>query len=134
MVPPKIKNFNNDVIVSIPDQGYTADVLKLNLPQIGNLPVVSLGFHPFRLVINMDIVDTSRQNTVTQKFIPPIEIRVHYTQADLAIASAARRNLCLGFWDGTRWMRFTSKKHHFHLEPNPNPINGGWCIISISHW
>jgi hypothetical protein len=129
------KEFNSGtVIVDIPDQGFPVDVVELPLPDINQLKVVSIGFHPFRLVTNMQVVDTSQQNKEVQIFTQPIEIRVWYTADDYRIAKEARRELTLGFWDGTRWFRFTKNKHNFHWDPIDKPASGGWGVINVTHW
>lgn len=129
------KEFNNGtVLLSIPKQAGLVDVRQLDLPEIETLPVIPIGFHPFRLVINLKFVDPMQPDKEVIEFDPPVEVRIRYTKEDYAIVKAVRRDLCLGFWDGERWIRFTPRKHNFHLEYDTTPENGGWGVVSISNW
>jgi hypothetical protein len=122
------------VIVKFPGQARHVQVQRLALLTIESMPAVPGGFHPFRVVINLKIVDAAQPDREVSVFDPPIEVRVRYTAADLASAEAAGGLLCLGFWDGTQWIRFTPEKHQFHLESGASSGAGGWGVVSISHW
>jgi len=98
------------------------------------MPPVTIGFHPFRLVINLKFVDASQPAIEIVQFDPPIEIQVRYEKSDVDVTDAVRRPLSLGFWDGSRWLRFTGRKHNFRLQPDPPPGTGGWGICNVSNW
>jgi hypothetical protein len=100
---------------------------------MGSMPPIPGGFQPFRLVINLKLVDAAQPDSEVSVFDPPIEVRVRYTAADVAAAEAAGGRLCLGFWDGKQWIRFTPEKHQFRLEPGASP-EAGWGVVSVSHW
>ncbi len=132
---PTHKEFKSEgVIVKFPGQAKALKVQRLALPAMESLPVVPGGFRPFRLVINLRLVDAMQPDTEVSTFDPPIEVRVRYTASDLKRAAAAGGSLCLGFWDGTQWNRFTPEKHQFHLESGASPLDGGWGVVSISQW
>lgn len=132
---PTRKEFRKEsVIVKIPGQTSPVQVQRLALPPIESMPAVPGGFHPFRLVINLKLVHAAQPDSEVSVFDPPIEVRVRYTATDLASAEAAGGLLCLGFWDGTQWIRFTPEKHQFRLESGASPEAGGWGVVSISHW
>ncbi len=132
---PAHKEFKTEgVIVKIPGQAKALKVQRLNLPAMETLPVVPGGFHPFRLVISLKLVDAMQPDTEVSVFDPPIEIRVRYTASDLKKAAEAGGALCLGFWDGTQWNRFTAEKHQYHLESEASPQGVGWGVVSISQW
>ena len=132
---PTRKEFRKEgVIMKIPGQARLIQAQRLDLPPIESMPVVPGGFHPFRLVINLKVVDAAQPDSEISVFDPPIEVRVRYTASDLENAMAAGRPLCLGFWDGKQWIRFTPEKHQFRLEAGASQKAGGWGVVSISHW
>lgn len=122
------------VILNFPGQTHPVQVERLALPTIESMPTVPGGFKPFRMVINMKLVDAGQPDKEVFVFDPPIEVRVRYTAADLASAAEAGKPICLGFWDGKQWIRFTPEKHLFRLEYGASPEAGGWGVVSISHW
>lgn len=132
---PTHKEFRREgVTVTIPGRVRPIQVERLALPTLESMPVVRGGFQPFRVVINLRLVDAAQPDRELSMFDPPIEIRVRYTTSDLENAAAVGRPLCLGFWDGKQWIRFTPEKHQFHLKPAALPEDGGWGIVNISHW
>jgi len=131
---PAHKEFKEGVIVNFPGQGKPIQVQKLDLPAIESMTTATGGFLPFRLVINLKLVDAEQPNTVVSVFDPPIEVRVRFKTSDLANAAKARKPLCLGFWDGTQWIRVTPKDHKYRPDPGPSPQAGGWGVFSISQW
>jgi hypothetical protein len=132
---PTRKEFRKEgVIVKIPGRVSPVQAVRLALPAIETMPAAPGGFQPFRLVINLKVVDAAQPDTEVAVFAPPIEVRVRYTASDLEKAAAAGKPLCLGFWDGKQWIRFTPEKHQFHLESGASPQAGGWGVVSISHW
>jgi len=132
---PTRKEFRKEgVIVKIPARAKPVQMVRLALPTIESLPAVPGGFRPFRLVINLKVVDAAQPDSELSVFDPPIEVRVRHTAADLARAKAAGRPLCLGFWDGTQWIRFTPEKHQFRLESGTSPEAGGLGVVSLSQW
>ena len=129
------KEFRKEgAIVKIPARAQPVQVVRLALPTIESMPAVLGGFHPFRLVINLKVVDAAQPDSEVSVFDPPIEVRIRYTASDLKSAAAVGRPLCLGFWDGKQWIRFTPEKHQFRLEYGASPEAGGWGVVSISHW
>jgi len=132
---PTRKEFRKErVIVKFPGQARAIQVQRLALPTIESMPAVPGEFHPFRLVINLKLLDAEQPDSELSVFDPPIEVRVHYTASDLASAAAAGKPLSLGFWDGKQWIRFTAEKHHFRLESGAKQEAGGWAVVSISRW
>src|SRR5512143_156830 len=94
---PTSREFDKEgVIVKFPGQGRPIQVQQLDLPTIDSMPTVTGGFLPFRLVINLKVVDAEQPNTVVSVFDPPIEVRVRFITSDLDNAAKARRPLCLG--------------------------------------
>ena len=55
-------------------------------------------------------------------------------KADKEAADRANKPLALGFWDGSRWVRFTAAKHNFSLQADADPNKGGVGKVSISKW
>jgi hypothetical protein len=132
---PTRKHFRKEnVIVTIPARPRPVSVVRLDLPDEQSMRPVPGGFQPFRLVINLKVVDAAQPDSEVSVFDPPIEVRVHCTADDLARATAIGKPLSLGFWDGRQWIRFTPEKHQFHLEPEASPAKGGWGVVNISHW
>lgn len=121
------------VIVTIPVRARPIQAQRLALPVLEPIPAVPGEFKHFRPVINLKLVDASQPDTEVLVFDPPIEVRVRYTAADVAAAEAAGGRLCLGFWDGKQWIRFTLEEHQFRLEPGGSP-EAGWGVVSVSHW
>jgi len=122
------------VIVHVPSLARSVLVQKLDLPPLESMPAVPGGFQPFRVVINLKVVDAARPDSEVTEFEVPIEVRVRYTAADLKKAAEIGKPLSLGFWDGSQWIRFTTEKHQFRLESGPTPEAGGWGIVNISRW
>lgn len=132
---PTRKYFRKEaVIVKFPGQARLVQVERLALPTDIPMKAAPGGFQPFRLVINLRLVDAAQPDSQIAVFDPPIEVRIRYTADDLVRAKEASRPLSLGFWDGTQWIRFTPEKHQFRLEPEPTLDAGGWGVVSISHW
>ncbi len=133
---PTHQEFLEDgVSVNFPGQARPVRVQRLDLPpQEIMRRTVPGGFQPFRMVINLRLVDAAQPDQEVSVFDPPIEVRVRYTAADLKNAAAAGKPLCLGFWDGKQWLRFTPEKHQFHLESGSPPRSGGWGVVCISRW
>jgi hypothetical protein len=132
---PTRKEFRKEgVIVKIPGRPTPIQVRRLDLPAIDTMPAVPGGFQPFRLVINLQVVDPAQPEVEVAMFDPPIEVRVRYTAGDLEKAAAVGKDLSLGFWDGKQWVRFTAEKHQFRLAPGASPQSGGWGVVSISRW
>jgi hypothetical protein len=123
-----------EVVVNIPPRAKPIQALRLDLPKDIPMEPVPGGFRPFRLVINLKLVDAEQPDNEVLVFDPPIEVRVRYTAGDLAKAKSAGGPLSLGFWDGKQWIRFTREKHQFHLEPSNPPESGGWGVVNVSHW
>jgi len=135
MVSPISKDFPEEgVIVTIPEQVHPIEVQRIDLLAIEKMPSVRIGFYPFRLVINLKFVDPMHPEKELLDFDPRIMVRIRYTKDDYARAQAVRRPLCLGFWDGSRWIRCTASKHLFRFEYDTVPEDGGWGVIEVAHW
>jgi hypothetical protein len=115
--------------------GKRVKIVKFNKKKKSELPATAGVFNPGRIVINVGAVDQDDESQVITTFDPPMELRIKYTPADQARASAAGESLSLGFYneDLGRWIKFTQQKHKFRLEPNANG-QGGVGIVEISHW
>lgn len=109
-------------------------VVKLPVGSLTDMTPVPGGFQPRRLVINVAVEDEDAPGTHLTEFDPPLELRVRYTKADQDRAQSAGRPLALAFWDGSQWVRFTSEKHQFQLQPDANPQSGGVGSVKISRW
>ena len=132
---PRRKEFpEKGVIVIIPESAPTVEVNLLEPPAFEEMPVDPIGFHPFRLITNIKMVDTTQPNKKVVAFDKPVVVHVHYTKADYDLTEAVRRPLCLGFWDGTQWIPYTSSKHHFQLVSEASPEDGGWGIFEVLAW
>jgi hypothetical protein len=127
---------NGDVVVDIPDQKSMAsvDVKEVPMPAIKDTHSVLIGFQPFRMVVGLEFFDPTNANAVVEKFDPPIKISIRYTNEDKTYADNVCRDLRLGFWDGTRWTRFTASKHEFRLEPDETSDSGGWGRVNVKNW
>ena len=123
-----------EVVVNIPPRAKPIQAIRLDIPRDIPMEPVPGGFRPFRHVINLKLVDASQPDIEVLVFDPPIEVRVRYNAGDLARAKEAGGDLCLGFWNGEQWIRFTDEKHQFHLEPSSPPESGGWGVAKVSHW
>jgi hypothetical protein len=124
------------VKVKVPWQGRAARAEAVAHDTLDKLKSDRDDFKPARIVANIQIVDDEQGGLLTE-FDPPFELRVAYTAADFQRAQTKNQNLTLGFWDGGRWIAFTSAKHGFHLEPAaPNrPLNaGGFGVVTLSKW
>ena len=129
------KYFKNEaVVVKYQQQARPIIVNRLPLPDPKSMPTVSGGFQPFRMVINLKVVEAKPLNGIITHFDPPIEIRVRFTDADLNKAKASNATLALGYWDGIRWVRCTPGAHLYHLELERTGRYAGWAVIKISHW
>lgn len=132
---PTRKYFRKEaVVVKFPGQACPVQVERLGIPMGIPMKTAPGEFQPFRLVINLVMVDAAQPGNQVDVFDPPIEVRIRYTADDLAQAKEAGRTLSLGFWDGTQWIRFTPEKHQFRLKALSTPDAGGWGIVNISHW
>ncbi len=133
--PPTQRRFPNEYVdVKFSLREPPIDVINLGIPRdIDMNPTVY--FSAFRKVINLAVVEFNNPGVQLASFPPPIEIRVHYNEQDVAIAKGYQ-NLKLGFWNGVKWTLFTVEKHNFHLEPNGSvPLNvEGWGVVFIQNW
>jgi len=135
MPVPIVKNFPKEgIIVYLPAYATTINVTLPAPPAITSMPPVPIGFHPFRVVANIKFVDTKVPTKTSFVFSAPVEIHVQYTDSDFNIAKAACRELSLGYWDGTRWLRYTPSTHEFQLVPATPPATGGWGIFKVLKW
>lgn len=122
------------VIVHVPSLTRSVRIQKLDLLPLEKMPAAPGGFQPFRVVINLKVVDAAQPESEMMEFEAPIEVRVRYTADDWKKAVSLHKPLSLGFWDGSQWIRFTPEKHQLRLESGPTPDAGGWGIIAISKW
>jgi hypothetical protein len=128
--PPTRRNFRIErVIVNFPGQAKPVKVKRVPIHLILPRQMLQEGFQPFRLVINLKIVEAAHPDIIVTKFNPPIEIRMHYTEADLNAARDVGKDLSLGYWEGTTWTKCTVKQI-----PGRSPAAGGWLVASISGW
>ena len=128
---PTRKHFRREhVIVKYPGHAGKIQILRPPLPPKASMPAVAGGFQPTRLVINLKIVLTALPNSLTFTFVPPIEVRVRYDSKDLA---STYGKIQMGYWDKTKWVRFTPAAHGFHLEWNANK-GQGWVVVSLTTW
>ena len=123
------------VKVNTQKSGKRVKIVKFKKKKKSELPATPGVFNPGRIVINVGAVDQDAEDQVITTFDPPMELRVNYTQADQARASAAGKSLTLGFYseDLGRWIVFTQQKHNFRLEAASSG-QGGVGIVEISHW
>ena len=121
--------------VTVPYQGRKIRVNKLPLDSPEQLKSDKDDFEPGRLVFNFEVRDDSTGELLTE-FDPPFELRVAYTAQDHARAKAKQQDPVLGFWDGSRWIAFTTQKHNFRLEPvdKSKPELGGHGVVTLSKW
>jgi hypothetical protein len=132
---PIVKSFPTvGVIVYLPAYATTIEVTLPTPPAISSMPAVPIGFHPFRVVANIKFMDTKDPKKTSFVFSEPVEIHVQYTDQDMTIAKAAGRELSLGYWDGTRWLRYTTTTHQLKIAPATPPATGGWGIFKVLKW
>lgn len=124
----------NGVVVKVPPQAKLIKATRPDIPAGIPMKAAKGKFQPLRLVINLKMVEAGGAGAEVLKFNPPIVIRVRYYATDLANAKKAGGLLSLGVWDGTKWMRFTKKKHFFRLEQWEKKKGKGWATIEISGW
>jgi len=122
------------VVVNFPGQARAVQAQRLEIPAGIPMQAAPGKFQPFRLVINLQMVDADQPDSEVLDFDPPVEVRIRYTAEDYAHARREGKPLSLGFWDGSQWIRFTAEKHQFHLEPGSPPEAGGWGVVSVSRW
>lgn len=124
------------VTVTVPPQA--TQVTEIRIVQLAMLPLKSMkaspeGFQPSRRVINIEVERTDAPGSYISEFDPPMRLEVRHTAADRQAAQDFGLPLSLGFWDGTKWVRFTDK-HHFELGPDPTNPSGGLASVLISRW
>ncbi len=130
MAKPTSKNYRIEgVIVNIPGQPKPIRVKRLPLHIIMPKHTMLPGFQPFRLVINLKMVEAAKPANIVTTFNPPIEIKVRFTAADYAAAISTSGKLKMGYWDGNTW---TDCK--VSIESKRSPDKGGWLVTKIAHW
>jgi hypothetical protein len=117
------------VVVSFHGQSKPIRAKRLPLHIITPKQMMQPGFQPFRLVINLKLVEAADPQKAVTDFKPPIEIRVHYTAADFQTAKDAGGSICLGYWDGNTWTRCETR-----LDSRGSPNKGGWLVTTIASW
>ena len=133
--PPERRIFAEEFVdVKIPQRDKAIDVVKRDIPKDMDM-YPKEGFQPFRIVINLVVVDFDTHEIELTDFDPPIEVRVRYQSGDVDKAGAPEK-LKLGFWDGKRWILCTVEKHRFSLQPDDpkRPAQGGWGVVFLKHW
>jgi hypothetical protein len=130
---------NEDVRVIIPWQPeHAAFLYAVNLPMDGSVEDFRNEerdeFKPYRLVLNFELViNPSFREGYINNFLPPIELGVRYTEADV-VTSGGLENLQLGFWDEENkyWVSFRQHgKYSFKIEGDEM---GGYIWVIISSW
>ncbi|NJD59151.1 MAG: hypothetical protein C3F13_02130 [Anaerolineales bacterium] len=123
------------VVVKHPDIDTTLEVQRIPSFTLDGKPVVPDGFEPFRPVIDLNVVKIASPATKVNRFTPPIEVKVRFTPADLAAAEARGKSLCLGYWDGTAWIRCTPPAvRGFQMIYEPRGKYAGWGIVTFDGW
>ena len=64
-------------------------------------------------------------------------LKMAYSAEDLKSAQAKKLdNPVFGFWDGSRWVRFTAEKHHLTYEPHSHPTDeeAGYASVQLTAW
>jgi hypothetical protein len=122
---------NGDVIVSIPST--TAPRLKAVDLGIGAVELhPASGFQPIRVVTNVAIEEEGKPGVYLSSLGRTVKLKIKYRAADLKAAGS--KPLVLAFWDGSKWVPFTSAKHGFKLTAYADPAKGGYGMISIKKW
>jgi hypothetical protein len=119
-----------DLKATVPDQGRWVKVIEKPLPPLSRLPGTK-DFTPIRLIGNIAVVDYDDPNVVLTTFDPPIELSAVYHDMDLFEAARSNRRLKLGYWNGKRWVVFTTSQHGYLLMP---PTRGGRGKAKIARW
>ena len=133
-MPRKVEFATEGATVNIPDQKRKIGVRKLAMGSLPSMKPSKGGFQPARLVVNFELYDEDQPDKYLVEFDQPFELKVRYTKADMQRADRDGAPLALGFWDGNTWVRFTAEKHGFLLQPDADPSNGGFGVVSISKW
>jgi hypothetical protein len=123
-----------DVVVSVPerkDRMLRPVELPFGSP---DMDPKTGDIRPIRAVMNIGIEIEGRPGEYPDDLMQSVEIKVRYTAEDQAAADQAGKPLTLAYWDGSVWNRFTAEKHGFRLEPDPDPHQGGFGVITISKW
>jgi hypothetical protein len=139
--PELVKVFRKEgVTVIVPPQKVAVVVSQRPLisPDIVKQIPLPKGFFLIRPVINFDL-HRPRSSTPITTFDPPIELHVHFTQADMIAAREHKEGLRLGYYyeiekGQWKWFFFDEKKHRIDVKPDPNPENGGEWVVHISKW
>ena len=117
-------------------------------------PGVTDDFTPARFVMNLELVDPDDPSKILTHFDPKVTVEIPYIQQDL---DRARKHLIdqakkkaeaekrantsyeptqaeilaaleLGFWDGTKWIKFTPQKHGYTIGRD------GKATVTLSEW
>ena len=119
-----------NVMFPKPNPGITAK--RVDMPTTP-MPAVSGGFTPILPpVINLKLEDASQPGSSVLVFPNPVEFHIRYDKTHLT--KAAGKQLSLGYWDGTTWIRFTPAVHNFHLGPWDAKKGRGLLIVEIHQW
>ena len=127
------------VHVTVPWQGYGVKVLRVPSPALDEMPPEREGEWPWprRVLINVVCARQDDVDALVTHFDPPLVLRMAYSAEDLKSAQAKKLdNPIFGFWDGSRWVRFTAEKHHVTYEPNPHPTEeeAGYASVQLTAW
>lgn len=88
-------------------------------------------FTPFRPVIHLRLEEADHPGREVTHYDPAITLRVRYTPKD--VKDAGDRDPVLGYWDGSKWVKF-KEKHQFRLEADGPGQSGGFGVVVLSDW
>ena len=135
MPSEKIHKFETEgVTITIPSLARKIAVRKAAPGNLKDMPQTDADFVPRRVVIDFDFYDEDAPQASLTSIDAAFELRVRYTQQDVANAGGDWHSLKLAFYRGGKWKRFTQEKHHFILHPDEADPNTGYGVVQIRDW
>jgi len=135
MPPAKKVDFETEgVHIHLPELAKKVSARRLPFGELSKMPGEPGGFQPKRGVINFELFDEDAPQKGLTKLPTEFTLRVRYTNADLEDARQTGRPLTLAYWYAGKWVRFTTEKHRFTLQPDSTPGTGGYGVAYITDW
>ena len=137
---PIVETFpDKHVQVTVPWQGYAVNVLRLPYAPPSEMPPIEVAGQPWprRVLLNVVVARQDDPDALVTQFDPALTLKMAYSDEDLARAKEFKLDYpAVGFWDGCKWVLFTSEKHGLYYEPEPNPTAdvAGYATVQLTGW